>query len=479
MFLAMSWSLDVTLTNRLTLFFALTLFMVLGGFSSALYLLARTHLSRQLQTRLDSALDTLVAAAELKSDVVEWEPAERRLDFSIDVPNDRLIWQVADLQGKVIARSASMQAKESLNDLAINRDAGDWRIGRREIRPLIGAPPSKLPGDPGDRAENLHSGLNVTVALALAPMQATLTTLALTLTAASLAVFLLSLLATRWVCRRGLAPLRKMAQKARSMDSADLSERLPMHRTRDELEDLAGSFNGLLNRLQESFERQRRFTGDASHQLRTPLAAVLGQIEVAQRRDRSAEEYRQTLQSVHAQAAQLHRIVEALLFLARADSDAHLPSAERIDVSSWLNECLESWKMHSRYKDFRTYVGGDLGHVWGQPVLLGELLNILLDNACRYSPPGTLIHLRAERNGTGVHLDVTDHGPGIAAADAPQVFSPFFRSQNGRTTNQEGSGLGLSIAARLARAMRGSLSVSTAPGEGSTFSVVLPGDVSK
>ncbi|MFL5330887.1 MAG: sensor histidine kinase [Gemmataceae bacterium] len=276
---------------------------------------------------------------------------------------------------------------------------------------------------------------------------------------------------------RGLAPLRAMASAAREMDSVDLSERLPVVHSQDEVGDLAGSFNGLLNRLQESFERQRRFTGDASHQLRTPLAAILGQIEVAQRRDRSIPEYQQTLQSVFLQASHLHQVVEALLFLARSDCDAQQLPVEPIELTTWLNQYFDSWKTHPRWRDFRTQLGSDLGRIFGQPVLLGELLNILLDNACRYSRTGTFIHLRAERNDGGVRVDITDQGPGITVSDAPRVFDPFSRLQNGNKTSKEGAGLGLSIAARLAKVLGGSLSVASALGEGSTFSLYLPSEL--
>src|SRR5207253_6792806 len=109
----------------------------------------------------------------------------------------------------------------------------------------------------------------------------------------------------RGVCRRALTPVTRMAEAARTMSAAALDQRLPAPQTGDELEQLAGAFNGLLARLQESFARQQRFTGDASHQLRTPLAAMQGQVEVALRRERSPEEYRQALAVVQKQAAQL------------------------------------------------------------------------------------------------------------------------------------------------------------------------------
>ena len=121
------------------------------------------------------------------------------------------------------------------------------------------------------------------------------------------------------------------------MGAEEWDRRLPVPRTDDELQDLGDAFNGLIARLQEAFERQRRFTGDASHQLRTPLAVMLGQIEVSLRRDRSAEDYRRVLSLVHDQAAHLGQMVEMLLFLARADAEAELPGLESIDLAAWVD----------------------------------------------------------------------------------------------------------------------------------------------
>src|SRR5262249_7637251 len=146
-----------------------------------------------------------------------------------------------------------------------------------------------------------------------------------TLAGLSLAVWLVAAGLGRRLCRRALAPVAQMAGAARSIPATEPGQRLPVAATADELGDLGRAFNRLLDRLQEAFERQRRFTGEASHQLRTPLAVLLGQAEVALRRDRPPEEYRRVLTVIAEQAGRLHRLVEMLLFLARADAEAAVP----------------------------------------------------------------------------------------------------------------------------------------------------------
>src|SRR5205823_5591551 len=141
-------------------------------------------------------------------------------------------------------------------------------------------------------------------------------------------LWLLAAFLGRWLSRRALVPVTSMARAARAIDPSDLNQRLPDPGSRDEVHDLAASFNDLLSRYQEAFARQARFTGDASHQLRTPLTAILGEVEVALRRERSIEDLRAALQKVKGRAAHLGQIVEMLLFLARADAEAITPHLE-------------------------------------------------------------------------------------------------------------------------------------------------------
>jgi signal transduction histidine kinase len=245
--------------------------------------------------------------------------------------------------------------------------------------------------------------------------------------------------------------------------------------THDELEDLGQAFNGLLARLQEAYERQRRFTGEASHQLRTPLAVLLGQIEVALRRDRPAEEYRRVLEIAAVQGARLQRIVEMLLFLARADAEAALPGLERIGLRDWLVQHLAEWSGHARAADVRLAAQPDHdAEVSIHPPLLGQVVDILLDNACKYSEPGTPIVLSVRQESGCVLLDVEDRGCGIDEDELPRVFEPFYRSPRLRARGAGGVGLGLAIARRVAGAMHGEITVESRPGQGSRFTVRLP-----
>ena len=183
----------------------------------------------------------------------------------------------------------------------------------------------------------------------LEPVESEIRSLAAVLPLLSLVLWALAAGIGRHFGRRALAPLTLMAESARTMPFDDC--RLPSPGTRDELEDFARSFNGLLDRLHVVLERQKQFTGQASHQLRTPLAALIAAIEVARRRPRSVLEHERILDGVHDDAVRLWRVVEALLFLARAEAEAALPDLDRLDLAAWAAEQLQTWNGHVRAAD--------------------------------------------------------------------------------------------------------------------------------
>jgi signal transduction histidine kinase len=170
----------------------------------------------------------------------------------------------------------------------------------------------------------------------------------------------------------------------------------------------------------------------------------------------------------------LQQIVEMLLFLARADSEAKLPNLETVDLAAWLPEYLQSWSEHPRWFDLQIENRAGTFPVSVQTPLLGQLLNNLLENACKYSQPGTPIALHLETDSAYVTCVVTDHGCGIAPEDLAHVFEPFYRSGHVRKQGVAGIGLGLAIAQRIARSFDGSLGVDSQPGLGSRFTLRLP-----
>jgi heavy metal sensor kinase len=340
----------------------------------------------------------------------------------------------------------------------------EWRLAWRRI---------SMPSTTSAIHPKRHRAIVLSVSASLEPMGATLRGLALALCGLSGGIWLAAAVAGRWVCRQALAPVTRMATAARGMGAADLDQRLPGPSTPDELGKLHRAFNGLLDRLHEAFERQRRFTGDASHQLRTPLAAMLGQVEVVLRRERPADEYRRVLEQVQDQAAHLRRIVEALLFLARADAEADLARLELVDIAVWLTTYAQRWADHPRAGDLHVECKQDTA-VRVQPFLLGQLVDNLIDNAFKYSEPGAAVTITGESRAGAFTLAVEDAGHGIPREDLPHVFEAFYRSADARRLGKVGVGLGLAMVQRIAAAFGGSVAAESTVGRGSRFTLCLP-----
>jgi two-component system OmpR family sensor kinase len=466
----------MSLTTRLSLFFLAALALVLVGFSATLYALARVYLYQQVDERLTGALDMLDGAIDREPGGLEWDLHERRMPLGQESGPEVVRWEIHDASGHRVDHSINLgpatlglvPGAAEWGDQVAQYGGGTWKFAWRRLRGAATTPSISATGIP------LHPVLVLTVATSLDPMHAILRQLAFTLAAISLAVWLGAAVMGRWLCRRALAPVTRMASAARAMDAADLDQRLPDPQTAGELTELHAAFNGLLQRLQEAFERQRRFTGDASHQLRTPLTAMLGQVDVALRRDRPAEEYRRVLTLVHGQADHLRRIVEALLFLARAGAESGVWSLEPVNLADWVPLHLKSWADHARATDLHVECRseGDL-EIQAQPLLLGQLLDNLLDNACKYSSPATPITVFVAREANVVTLTVEDRGEGIAAEDLPHVFEAFYRSAEARRLGHAGIGLGLATAQRIAAALGGSLVAASESGRGSRFTLRL------
>jgi heavy metal sensor kinase len=479
----------MTLTTRLSVFFLGALALVLVGFSVTLYSLAHMYLYRQVDERLNAALNTLAAAAEVGAEGVEWEPHERQLALGAEGAAEPLFWTVRDPDGQLVPQAPILVADDFLAKASpelvsgqprqevVSYQGQSWRLWQRRVQPgdLAGQATAE-PADNHDAGQphKKNPALVLTAAASLEPVAAKLRTLALVLCGLSLSLWAVAALLGRRLSRRALVPVTDMASAARAISAANLEQRLPSPGTADELDDLGKAFNGLLGRLQDSFERQRRFTGDASHQLRTPLAALLGQVEVALRRDRTTEEYRHVLERVKDQAVGMRQIIEMLLFLARADAESQPPQLETLGLSAWLDEYMVRWSTHPRASDLHMECPPeDRCLVEAHGPLLGQLVDNLLENACKYSNPGTPIILRVRSENGAVALSMEDAGRGISPQDLPHIFEPFYRSPQARRRGIAGVGLGLAVASRIAAALGGSLRAESQEGRGTLMTLRL------
>ncbi len=464
----------MTLVTRVSVAFLVALALALGGFSACLYYVAGLRLRLALDQELEATLDHFPDRREAESSRVTWAIYDegRRIE-SAPGAGRSMVLDGRDLGPLAVDVATTIVGPDGLHWRVLARGGrnrgGPPEARGKERRPGRPARDERRGGGPGrDRP-----GRVLAAWASLEPVEAEIRSLAAVLPLIALGLWALAAAVGRHFARRALAPLTLMAESARTMPFDD--GRLPSPGTRDELEDFARSFNGLLDRLHVALERQRQFTGQASHQLRTPLAALIAAIDVARRRPRTVAEHERVLDRLRDDAGRLWRVVEALLFLARADAEAALPDLERLDLAAWAAEHLGTYSGHERAADLRWEgTGGDPLWIRAHRPLLGQLLDNLLENACKYSGPGEPIVVRAWCEPVAVSLAVEDRGCGIPAEDLPRVFEPFYRAESARRLGRAGVGLGLAVAGRIAATHGGTITAESEPDRGSRFVVRLP-----
>jgi heavy metal sensor kinase len=291
------------------------------------------------------------------------------------------------------------------------------------------------------------------------------------------AALLLAGLGGWFLARQGLAPVASMARSARQIGAGSLDRQLPVANPRDELGQLATTFNELLSRLDAAFDEQRRFMADASHELRTPLSVMTTAAGVTLKKEhRDEDEYREALRMMGEQTRRLSRIVQDMFTLARADAGRYPLRERTLYLDDLLAEVARVGGMLASDRNVAielTNLPEAAFH--GDEDLLRQMLLNLVDNAVKFTPPGGVIRLGLERRGEWYRLSVSDTGPGIPAEARAHVFERFYRADKARSRAEDGgAGLGLAIARWIAQAHDGDLELADPDGTGTTFVARLP-----
>jgi heavy metal sensor kinase len=275
------------------------------------------------------------------------------------------------------------------------------------------------------------------------------------------------------ISRRGLAPLDDAVALAGRVGTESLDQRIPERAgSVEEVHRLVGSLNGMLERLERSVAGMRRFTADAAHELRTPLAALRGELELALRRERSPDELRATVERSLEQLDRLQRLVEALLQLARSDSGSLPVEPRPLDLAALCRATVEPYEpVLSARRIALAFEGAPSLQALADPLWTGRAIANLVDNASHFTPDGGAVTLEVRSEAGRALVEVRDSGPGIPAEEAERIFERFRRGATARAST-EGAGLGLPLAREIARAQHGDLTV--VPGTGARFVLSLP-----
>ena len=276
--------------------------------------------------------------------------------------------------------------------------------------------------------------------------------------------------------KRSLHPVTQMSEAAKILGSDDLSVRLPLPPARDELRQLAQTFNEMLDRLEDAFKRLRRFTGDVSHELRTPLAVLRGEAELALRRERSAADYRTSLATIVGEANHMTGIIEDLLLLARAESKAVAMSWMELSTDSFIDDLVHAVLpvYQAREVELSLNINAPTRFQANPGYLTLALKNILLNAAKHSSAKSTVTVSMYETQKNDVCFVIADCGEGIPEESLPYIFDPFYRADTARNRAAGGTGIGLSLAMALIKLHSGSISVNSKSGEGAIFTIEIP-----
>jgi two-component system heavy metal sensor histidine kinase CusS len=273
------------------------------------------------------------------------------------------------------------------------------------------------------------------------------------------------------VTRRGLRPLREMTQSLGRIGPDHLKERIGSPGWPRELQPLVIAFDEMLKRLDDSFTRLSQFSADLAHELRTPIANMLGEAQVALTRDRTAAEYRETIESTVAECERLSRIVDNLLFVARVDAAREPIARKCFDARAAVEKIAAFYQTVADDHSVTISCSGD-GQIYGDPDLFERALGNLLDNALRFTPAHGLIHIGLSKRNADFEVAVSDNGCGIAAEHLPRVFDRFYRAESSR--GSDGAGLGLALVKSIVDLHGGSAIIESNLGRGTTVKLIFP-----
>ncbi|XAH24378.1 ATP-binding protein [Xylophilus sp. GW821-FHT01B05] len=424
------------------------------------------ELDATLLALAETELGMLAANPDGKVIVHEAPPSPAAPSF---VRLDRLV-QIVDASGDVVARSSNLgEAQLPIPELLRDQlKAGDTVF---ETLNGFGEEPTRMVSVPIQGRPGL---LAVQVAGSLDDVNQVVREAGLLFIALGCALLLAVGTAGALLTRRAFRSIDDVVQQAHQIDDAKLGERLPHPGTRDEIGRLVDTLNDMLGRLGNSMEAQRRFTADASHELRSPLSRLRTELELALRRPRDAAAYVGTLHSALEEVEHLTLLVEELLVLARIDAGQERGATEPVLLNDVVEEAIRRLEPIARERQVRLLL--EASPPVTASVARGAaslVLANLLDNALKFSPPGSAVQVHLDSSGTEAVITVEDHGPGIRVDELPHIFERFYRGSVARVEAKPGVGLGLALSQAIVQAHGGRLEAANGPEGGARFRVYL------
>ncbi|QJD31026.1 sensor histidine kinase [Methylococcus geothermalis] len=456
---------------RLVLAHLVIIVAVLACGASGAYWMLRHAVHDQLDAALLALAETekamLIEAAEQPPRVHETTPGPAPLSFA---RLDRLV-QIIDASGQVLARSLNLgAARLPAPPALLSRLAAGETVF--ETLPAFGEEPVRMVSMP---VQALGSRLAIQVAGSLDDVSNVMKSANLLFVVMTLGLLVAVGLASLSLTRKAFRAIDEVVQRAHRIGEANLGERLPHPGTRDEIGRLVDTLNEMLDRIEQSFEVQRSFTADASHELRSPLSRLRTELEITLRRPRALADYVRTLRSCLEEVERLTRLVEELLVLARIDAGQEHDPIETVSLNALVEEAVRRHQPVARECSVRIVVEPSpevMVRVAGDSVSL--VFSNILDNALKFSPPGGTVTIRFALDGPDAIVSISDHGPGIGTDEPARLFERFYRGAMARAEGMPGTGLGLALSQAIAHRYGGAIDASNLPDGGARFAVRLP-----
>jgi heavy metal sensor kinase len=447
---------------RLTLWYGASIAAMLGVFSCLLYLL----MQRQAVARIDAGLAEEVKEIRLEIDLAKTieefaTAAQARFsqhslyDFLITDRDQHVVFASPDSAShkSFVRASKSLPSGVSTQDI---EDVGKCRITRTTFHTSFGE-------------------LTVCVLSSLVPLSDDLKTLQWIMASLLPAGVVLAIAIGHFLTGRTLKPVQQVVDVANAIDISHLDQRIHVSNPHDEIGQLALALNSLIMRLEQAVTEIRRFTADASHEIRTPIATFRAEAEAALRSARSPEEYVRVLKVIVDEAAKLSRLTDQLLQLSRYDAGIARSVRDAVPLDALLHDVVDQLQPFASNRGVTLTCNTEASaEVSGDDIRLSQALFNVIENGVKYTRPGGRVDVRLHVGEAEVVIDVVDQGVGIAPGDTSRIFDRFYRCDPSRQSDGGGTGLGLSIAKSAITDHQGTIEVCSKLGAGSTFTVRLP-----
>lgn len=386
----------------------------------------------------------------------------------------QVYYSVLDKSGRVVLQSSEFQISDPdvnivKSSVLPDYDVKEYEVTDKKNQYLVRIITKQFQGQ-NEFISHLQVGMNLT------RIEKTLSNFRKNILMTLPVFFLLSFIGGLFLAYRNLRPISQMIDTVSRITAANLKEKIPSRESGDELDKLAGTFNNMIERISQAYEKLSQFSSDVSHELRTPLTSLIGEIEAVLSNKKSCEEYKAVLASNLEEIFRLESLVNNLLFLSKNDTPSLVRETEIIDLKVLIFDVAEIFEPVADEKQIcfsKDIISVSL-YIQGEKWQIEQMLSNLLDNAVRYNRYSGSVFISLKKYGNYAEIVIKDTGIGISEESKDKVFDRFYREDSSRTRNIEGFGLGLSIVKSIVEAHNGKIFVSSQLGIGSTFTVRLP-----